>query len=228
MSALEQLDSVDRALAEMRRKYEDEKKSLQDDCMMTKVENEILKASLAEAIQNGRRWERVATQLVTQFDMVEKIFADVKGAAMTIREQNAMDEQQHEQDQYQQDQDAGNANALSSDTTDTGNVSVGPMPSILTFENNTFQTTPAIRDENGTCNTCGALANQGHAINCIAVDGNDPPPIGMQDNQTEPADNAKLDPEFVVPPAVRIFESPPADYTPPPRLKRKPIIPNGG
>jgi hypothetical protein len=110
MSAMDQLQSVDRAIAEMKRQFEEEKQAIRDECTVAKVENELLKAQLTTARANEQRWQRIATQFAVQFDMVDKICADVRNAAMTVREQQ-------EAEEYRADQDAGNSNATASEET---------------------------------------------------------------------------------------------------------------
>lgn len=185
MSALDQLSSVDRALAEMRRQFEDEKNAIRDECRIATIERDLLREQLATARANEQRWQRIATQFVLQFDMVDKICADVRTAAMNVR-------QVQEQEEYVQEQDA-NATVLHNLCSVCGD----PWPAQPCNK-------PGCPTLDQPCPDCGAKWGFEHTPTCPAVAGVNDEPLpeflrNGNDNSDDPPDNAKLDPEFVQP-----------------------------
>jgi hypothetical protein len=80
MSALHK--SLDETIAAIREAHATEMQECKDRTIAAEVEAALLRDQLARAIEARASAERITVKFVTQFAMVEKVFAEVKALAM--------------------------------------------------------------------------------------------------------------------------------------------------
>jgi hypothetical protein len=57
-------------------------KAYEDKLLAASIENAMLREHLHAARTESQQWQRVATKFITQFSIVEKVFAEVKAVAV--------------------------------------------------------------------------------------------------------------------------------------------------
>lgn len=84
MSALDPFLSLDGQIQKIRQDHDTKLKAVNDQLMAAQIELVMTKKALVERTQERDQSERVALKLVTQFGMVEKIFAEAKALALSF------------------------------------------------------------------------------------------------------------------------------------------------
>lgn len=88
MSAMERFTSLDQMLAEVREEHRLEIEQKDTRIQTLQIENELLRAQNTDSRNAEKVAERFATKLLTQFALVEKIFADVKAQAVSTLDED--------------------------------------------------------------------------------------------------------------------------------------------
>lgn len=97
MSAMERFTSLDQMLAEVREEHRLEIEQKDTRIQTLQIENELLRAQNTDSRNAEKVAERFATKLLTQFALVEKIFADVKAQAVSTLDEDHGEEPIREQ-----------------------------------------------------------------------------------------------------------------------------------
>jgi len=92
MSAL--FKSMDETLSAIKDQHAEEMKACQDRMLAAEVRAEILQDHLKAAQADRDSAVRIATKLITQFALVEKVFAEAKQLALEVAREGQKHEQQ--------------------------------------------------------------------------------------------------------------------------------------